>query len=268
VGSAKKWIYDRLFARRILSSAAAIAYTAEGEHEEARSCTPPVPFLIIPHGIDIGSYMGLPERGFFRAGHLSGFSGPVVTFLGRLNAKKGLEILVEAFAVLVRRFDGNIRLAVVGPADPPGFEKDLKSMVRLSSIEAHTVITGPINGMPEKLQAFVDTDCFALPSIAENFCFSLFEAMACRTPVVVSETINFASKVESFGAGLAVRRTPESFADAIETILQNPAQQRTMGAGGRRLAEAYSWPACGERIDRAVQCIVSRQPFPFELTHD
>jgi glycosyltransferase involved in cell wall biosynthesis len=268
VGRRKKWLYDRLFAGRILRSASAIAYTAAGERAEAASCTPDVPSLVIPHGLDIESFAELPPRGAFRAAYLSGFQGPVVLYLGRLNAKKGLDILVEAFAKLVPRFHGDIRLAIVGPPDPPAFGSALQAMIRSAGIESQTVVTGPINGLPEKLQALVDGDCFALPSIAENFCFALFEAMACRRPVVVSETINFAAKVVAYGAGVAVRRDAERFADAIEAVLRDPARQNAMGDGGRRLAEAYSWPACGERLDRAIQCIAGRRPFPADLTND
>jgi glycosyltransferase involved in cell wall biosynthesis len=267
VGRHKKWFYDRLFARRILKSSAAMIYTANGEREEARSYTPPVASLVVPYGFDVEDFAELPERGAFRAAYLSNFSGPVVTFLGRLNAKKGLEILAEAFAKLVPRFNGNIRLAIIGSPDPLSFRRTLASILRKAGVGPYTVVTGPINDPKKKTQAFVDCDCFVVPSVAENFCFALFEAMACRAPVVVSETINFAQTVVSYGAGMAVSRDPERFADAIEAILRDPAQQRAMGAGGRRLAEVYSWPACGERLDRIIQCIVGHQPFPADVTN-
>ncbi len=268
VGAAKKWFYDRLFARRILQSAAAIVYTAAAERKEAEYCAPPVPSLVIPHGIAIDEFTDLPDRGAFRAAYLSGFTGPLITYLGRLNAKKGLDILVESFIKLVPRFSGEVRLAIIGPPDPSGFENPLRAMLRGAGVERLAVFTGPINTPSSKLQALVDTDVFAVPSIAENFCFSMFEAMACRIPVVVSDTINFAPKVAAYGAGLVVDRSADSFANALEAVLLNPARQAALGSGGRRLAEAYSWTACGRRLDLALQAILNRQPFPPDLTDE
>ena len=70
----------------------------------------------------------------------------------------------------------------------------------------------------EKLHAFADADVFVLPSEAENFGFAVFEAMASRVPVVVSETLDYAAEWAS-GAGFAVRRDPDAFADAIVRLL-------------------------------------------------
>ncbi len=127
-----------------------------------------------------------------------------------------------------------------------------------SPAKANIVLTGLIDEA-EKLQAFADADVFVLPSEAENFGFAIFEAMASRLPVVVSDTLNYATAIRSCQAGLTPPRNRESFADAIEAVLRDPDRARQMGAERvRRWAAEYSlgamWPANrnGDRVPRSL----------------
>ena len=68
-----------------------------------------------------------------------------------------------------------------------------------------------------------------LLSQAENFGFSVFEAMASRVPVVVSDTLNYAEEIARSGAGLSVQRDVEQFADAILRLLADPSLRLETG---------------------------------------
>jgi glycosyltransferase involved in cell wall biosynthesis len=110
-----------------------------------------------------------------------------------------------------------------------------------------------------------DADVFVLPSQAENFGFSVFEAMASRVPVVVSDTLNYAEEIVRSGAGLAVQRDPESFAAAILRLLEGPALRQQMGANGLQFARRYDWAETGIRVERAFESILQNRPLPADL---
>jgi len=264
VSAGKKRIYDWIIARRILNEASVLFYTATGERDEVRPLGLVSSSVIIPHGFDVKEYMQLPSRGGFRTRFLRGNQGPLVLFLSRLNAIKGLDILAQAFAMVLEQMP-EARLAIVGSGDPPQFESRVKGWLRECGINGQTIMPGLLIGQ-EKLQAFADADVFVLPSEAENFCFAMFEAMASRIPVVVSDTLNYADEIRQYQTGVVVRRDPREFANAILRLLKTPDLRRFMGENGLRMAQRYSWEVCGERVERTIQCILQGKSLPEELT--
>jgi glycosyltransferase involved in cell wall biosynthesis len=264
VSRRKKTHYDWLIARRILNQASVLFYSAVGERDEARSLGLRPPSVVIPHGFDTQEYLHLPSGERFRAKYLKGHQGPLVLFLSRLNAKKGLDLLIQAFS-LVLETRPDVRLAIVGSGDPPKFEMQVKSWLKQYGIENYTIMTGFISG-PEKLEAFSEADVFVLPSQAENFGFANFEAMASKIPVVISDTLNYANEIKSYQAGLVVRREPKDFADAILRLLNDQYLRQRIGQNGLRLANSYSWEACGEKMEQTIQCILQGKSLTKDLT--
>lgn len=264
VSAGKKRVYDRLIGRRILNGASVLFFSAVGEREEARSLQLTSPSVIIPHGFDTQEYIQLPSRGGFRAKYLRGHKGPMVLFLSRLNAKKGLDILTQAFALVLDQIP-DARLAIVGSGDPPRFGGQVKSWLQQCGIDRQAVAPGLLSGK-EKLQAFADADVFVLPSETENFGFAMFEAMASRLPVVVSDTLNYADEIRRCQAGFVVRRDPREFASATLKLLRDSDLRKRVGENGLRMAQGYSWQACGEKIDRTIQCVLQGKALPADLT--
>jgi glycosyltransferase involved in cell wall biosynthesis len=263
VGRRKKAIYDSIVARRILDSASVLLYTAEGERDEAAPLGLTAPSVVIPHGIDRAQFEKLPARGAFRQKYLAGHRGPVVLSLGRLNVKKGLDLLVKAMA-LVRRECPDARLVIAGGGHPPSFTNQVENWVAQAGISDTTVLTGTLEHY-DKLSAFADSDVFVLPSAAENFGFAMFEAMACGMPVVCSDTVNYAGEVSRFDAGIVANRTPADVAAGIKLLLRDPDRRARLGQNGVKLVSIYSWERCGSLLDTTVRCILTKQPFPSVL---
>lgn len=262
-GANKKMVYDNLVARRILNDASVVFYSAEGERVEAAPLHLKPPSVVIPHGIDTDQFRALPPRGQFRSKYMNGDAGPLVLYLGRLNAKKGLDVLVQAVAqVAAHRPD--VRLAIAGSGDPPSFAEQVRRWVSECGLNERAVMTGLLTH-DEKCAAFADADVFVLPSHAENFSFAMFEAMASRLPVVVADSLNFAGEVERYGAGLVTRRTPADFAAAIETVLCDAALRERMGANGLRLAQSYGWHRVGELMDRTIRAVLQDAALPADF---
>ena len=263
VSARKKWIYNKLFADRILHNAAVIFYSAEGEREEAAPLRLPTPSVIVPDGFNAEEFADLPARGLFRARFLNGHTGPLVLFLARLNAKKGLDLLIRAMGRVIAE-KPDVRLAIVGPPDPPSFNREVLQWVKKNGIESQTSLPGMADPQM-RLEAYADSDLFVLPSHAENFGNSIFEAMASGIPVVVSDTLNYAAEFAKSGAGLAVPRTAEDFFTAIMKLLDQPEARSEMGTCGRVCARRYSLEETGAKIAKTIESVLLRRPFPDDL---
>jgi glycosyltransferase involved in cell wall biosynthesis len=270
VSAGKKGIYDRLIARNIVGNAALLVFGGPRECEEAQlsyvvaaSGGGRAKSVVVPDGFDPSAYDVLPARGAFRKKYLNGHTGPLVLFLARLNSKKGLLLLCRAMAQVMEK-SPDVRLAIVGPADPTGFEEQVHQWLRESGIELKSVVTGLIPHS-EKLQALADTDVYALPSETENFGFTIFEATASRLPVVVSDTLDYAPEIASSGAGFTLQRDPATFAASILELLGNPELRRRMGENGALMARRYSVAETARKLESAYDSIVRRQPLPAEV---
>jgi glycosyltransferase involved in cell wall biosynthesis len=256
----KKWLYDVLIARKMLENAAVVFYAASGEQDEAAQLRLTQTSAIVPNGVDVGVYSELPASGKFRAAFMDGHKGPLVIFLSRLAVKKGLDLLIKAMAEVVSQRP-EVRLAIIGGPDPPSFARQVQAWVTENGLESNAVITGFVSP-EEKLQAFADADVFVLPSQAENFGLSIFEAMASRLPVVISDTLNYAGEIVRSAAGFSVPREPHAFAEAILQLVREPVLRRQMGENGLRLARRYSWANTAAKIECVSESIVRHNPLP------
>src|SRR5262249_61630697 len=136
-----------------------------------------------------------------------------------------------------------VRVVIAGP-DEAGHRESLGAAFAASG--ADVVWTGEVNGR-EKADLLSAAAALVLCSDSESFGLSVAEAMASRTPVVVTRTCPWPD-VEHEGAGRWVAHDPAAIAAALDEILDDPALARAMGERGRALVERdYTWPATAPR---------------------
>ena len=264
VSRGRKAAYGLLVARRMLDRASVLFFSAAGERDEARSLGLHAPSVVIPHGLDVAEFEVLPSPRAFRERFMDGHDGPVVLFLSRVNAKKGLDLLIEALPEVFARFP-DARCAIVGGAHPPAFLDEVRRWIAAAGVTSRVTLTGPLTDA-QRVEAFAAADVFVLPSQAENFGFAMFEAMAAGVPVVVSDTLNYAWEVRQNAAGIVVPRTAPEFAAAIVSVLgAGPAVRARYGEHGRRVAATYSWDTCGARIESVVSSVLNRTELDADL---
>jgi glycosyltransferase involved in cell wall biosynthesis len=210
-----KWIYDALFGYRLLKGASRVIALSRVEAEQYKSVgVPEEKIEVIPNGIDLSEYADLPPKGCFREKLGIKEEEKIVLYLGRIHRVKGLDILVKAFAKVIEGL-GDVRLVVVGPDD--GYLNELKALINGLKIEDNVLILGPLYG-EDKLEAYVDADVYVLTSRYETFPMSLLEAVACGTPVILTESCGvteyFRDKV-----GLVVDLNPDHLCQALLEML-------------------------------------------------
>lgn len=200
VSRRKKRLYDARVTRDLISHAAARLYTSDGERHEAEAIGVRGPALTVPLGIDTHFFQDLPMRGEFRSALGLPPTGRLVLFMGRLDPKKGLELLIDAMRILVASHP-DAHLMIAGRAEPREFDRKLQTWIRESGVQDRIHLVGFLDGRA-KVAAFADADVWVLPSRAENFGVARLEAMAAGVPVVISDQMSLAGRVASSHAGL------------------------------------------------------------------
>ena len=166
---------------------------------------------------------------------------PYVCWVGTLEPRKDVGVLVDAFARLVERDDVPHRLALVGPSGWLDGEADAAR--RAEGLGDRVVFTGPV--APDRLRAlYRGADVFALPSRHEGFGLPVLEAAAQGTPVVASD-IPVLREVAGDGATFAPVGDADAWSTAIGALLRDDAARAALGAAGAARAAGFTWEASG-----------------------
>jgi glycosyltransferase involved in cell wall biosynthesis len=163
---------------------------------------------------------------------------PYVLAVGRLEARKNLARLVEAFALLRSAESGlSHRLVLAGEK---GWEADaIFAAARRLGVDGlvRWIDFVPFADLPALISG---ADLLAHPSLYEGFGLPMLEAMACDTPVVASQTTSVPEVVGEAGL-LADPYSPDSFAAAMRRVLTNRSLAETLRARGRERVRQFTW---------------------------
>ena len=158
-------------------------------------------------------------------------SVPVVTFVSRLVAEKGLDVLVKVLHGLSERQIEH-RAVIVG--DGPE-RQALQEKLPGAIFEGH-------KSGAELATAYASSDVFLFPSETETFGNVTLEALASGLPAVVANATGSNALVEDGANGfLATPRNADEFLEKVELLIRDIELRRRMGAEARNRAESYDW---------------------------
>ena len=214
----KKWTYWPWADYRVLRDAEAVLFTTEQERLLARESF----WLYQANEVVVGYGTSAPpadaERQ--RQAFLQRFpqlqSKRILLFLSRIHPKKGVDLLIEAFATVAAN-DSRLQLVIAGP-DQVGWQAALQQRAADLGIGNRITWTGMLSG-DLKWGAFRCADLFCLPSHQENFGIVVAEALACGLPVAIAEPVNTSSEVAAAGAGMVHADTVKGTSEALHQWL-------------------------------------------------
>ncbi len=201
----KKWLYWPWAEYRVLRDAAAVLFTSEEEKRLAREsfwlyrCNERV--------INYGTAAAPPDDGLsgarFRRAFPSVGDRRIILFLGRIHEKKGCELLIRAYASMLRDSTDALdswHLVFVGPDTKDAYRRSLERLISQTCPDGSVTWTGLLTG-DLKWGAFRAADVFALTSHQENFGIAVAEALACGVPVLLSNQVNIWREIAEDSAG-------------------------------------------------------------------
>jgi len=231
----KKTVAWRLFQERDLKRATRHHATAETEAQNIRRLGLGVPAVVIPNGVNLPEQEINPGRPqVTKAGDKS---PRTALFLSRIHPKKGLPMLIEAWARL--RPEGWI-LRIAGP-DESGHQRMIEKAVNAAGLNAQVLFSGPLHGKP-KDAAFSEAEILVLPTHSENFGVVIAEALAHGLPTLTTTAAPW-SILREYGCGWSVEPNTDALMEGLRVATSLPAETLTaMGAEGRRLVkERFCW---------------------------
>jgi glycosyltransferase involved in cell wall biosynthesis len=247
-GSFAKKIFWPLLQRPVLRRATCFHATAMAEYHDIRRLGFRQPVAIIPHGIDA---QPLPAR--------SAACPRTVLFLGRIHAKKGLDILLQAWCVVEKQFP-DWRLVIAGGDDGYHGGRYLDQIraeakrLALKCVE----FPGPIYG-EEKLKMYRNADIYVLPTYSENFAITVAEALSMGTPAIVSKGAPWADLNEN-GAGWWIDIGVDPLIGCLKTAME--CSREVLAAKGYRgrtwVQSNFSWESIATRMSLTYQWLIDR----------
>ena len=247
----KKWVYHYGIERRLINRAAAVHYTSDLECHESTWLNLRPSSFIVPNPVDIREFAHLPQRGTFREAHHISLGEKIILYLGRIEARKGLDLTLSAFAQIASDFPTS-RLVLAGP-DEDNYSVTLRELAAQLGIAERVQFTGYLNSH-QRLEAYADSDIFILSSRSENFGMAVVEAMACGLPVIVSDLVGLAPVIKNDSAGLVTPLTPDDITAAIRALLQDEQLCKQFGYKGIQVAyERFAPKAVAQQMLQAFE---------------
>jgi glycosyltransferase involved in cell wall biosynthesis len=223
-----------LFERHILRHAARVQLTSIQERNESEALGIPMASVLLPLGLEQAFFEPLPASDTFRRAYPALQGKTVILFLARLDAVKGLDLLLPAFAEL-RRTRPDVVLVLAGSGDAE-FTEGLRAQARRLGIEQDVIFTGFLAG-EDKRAAFAAADLFVLPSYSENFGVVVVEAMASSVPIIISDRVGLAEDIRQADAGVIVPCQHEALVARMAELIDDPQRRHALARQGRLLAE-------------------------------
>jgi glycosyltransferase involved in cell wall biosynthesis len=237
----KKWLYWPWAEYRVLRDAAAVLFTSEEERLLARQSFSlyRAREVVVSYGTQLPPQDAASLREDFLSAHPELRGKRVLLFLGRLHAKKGCDLLVEAFARVAAE-EPRLHLLMAGPNQTDWLGR-LKARAEVLGVMDRITWPGMLEGKA-KWGAFYSSEVFVLPSHQENFGIVVAEALGCGLPVLLSDKVNVWREVMSARAGLAAADTKAGTLENLSSWLALPEEERTAMAQRARalFAERFS----------------------------
>lgn len=198
---------------------------------------------VAPERVDVihcgvaSSFRPLPAREVERFRRERQLSDPFILFVGTLEPRKNVDLLVRAYARW-RAQDNRVPRLVIAGAKGWYFETIFRAVTRLG---LHDSVSFPGYISAEELPLWYNAaGLFVYPSIFEGFGLPVLEAMACGTPVVCSNTSSL-PEVTGDAAVLVAPDDEVGLAEAMRTVWESAGLRQTMIERGLARARERSW---------------------------
>lgn len=229
-------------------SAAVITVSEHSRSDLAVSCgISPDKIKVVHNGIDDGFLSPVTDRAAVQGVLDSyGIDFKYILYVGRLNARKNIERLIQAYALFRKRKPCGIKLVLAGKKDY--LFENIMSALAASGFEKDIVL---LDYVPEKDISclFSAAEMFVYPSLFEGFGLPPLEAMACGCPVVASGTTSI-PEVVGDAAVLVDPLSAEDICRGMMEVASSPSLRRELAGKGLEQARKFTWDRAAAEMVR------------------
>ena len=213
----RNWAYWKLIESKLVEQADGLLFTCEEELLLARK-----PFRPYHPKRELNVGLGIEHPPAFSRDMTESFlkkcpevrDQPYILFLSRIHEKKGVDLLISAYAKVYEK--GSPKLVIAGPGYDSPYGQKLKELINENGKIKDAVLFPGILSGDSKWGAFYGCDAFVLPSHQENFGIAVAEALACCKPVLISNQVNIWREIQEGNGGIVAADTIEGTIDLLE----------------------------------------------------
>ncbi|HUQ20912.1 MAG TPA: glycosyltransferase family 4 protein [Gemmatimonadaceae bacterium] len=175
-----------------------------------------------------------------------------VGYLGRIDPKKNIDVLLRALSLLPESFS-----VIIGGDGPDDLKRNLRSLAVELRVDKRTEWRGFVDASG-KDEFFASIDVLVMPSQFESFGLVAGEALIHGVPAIVSPTTGAAELVGPYGGGFVVPATPDAVANALRNLLDDPQTMNAISAQAiATVSEHLSFSYIGAELKRAFEQTVA-----------
>ena len=212
-------IFWHLFEKKVVNGADGILFTCERELELARKTFNDYhPKREINVGYGIQSPPIRAEQAVIDLKQTLGIdkNESYLLFLSRIHEKKGVDLVIKTYLQIKSEGKINVpKLVIAGPLDSD-YSKQMQDLAKETK---DIIFVGMLKG-EQKWAALYGAEVFLLPSHQENFGIAVVEAMACQTPVLISNKVNIYTEIIEGKGGMVETDSLEGCKKMLEKWLQ------------------------------------------------
>jgi len=232
--------------RRIFNQASGIVAVTLDEIQYVKQKGIQSPIRLIPYGVSLKQHHQVYPIDIVYTKWSQLKDSRYILFMSRLHEKKGIDLLLPAWAKLHYTYP-EYKLVIAG-GDEGGYQLELESMQNRLEIKNSVVFTGYVSGEIKNC-LLENASLFILPSYSEGLPNAVLEAMAASLPVIITPGCHL-PEVEQYKAGLIVTPDISSIIDALQKLLSNPELLKQMGDNAYQLVQSeFSQEKMGKKFE-------------------
>jgi glycosyltransferase involved in cell wall biosynthesis len=243
------WLFIKPFVNDIVWHA-----TSQQEKEEILNNFPDARVVIIPNGIHVNIFKKSSKLN--KKKYIKKYLGleidsinKIIISMGRLQEKKGFDILINSFREVLAKFPNSF-LLIAGPNE--GERDNLERQIFSLNLKSKVFLVGNVDGQ-NKIDFFANADLFVLPSHNENFGNVYLESLASGTPIVASTCTPW-KDVEKYDCGKWVKNSVKDTSKAMIEMLNK--NRKLMKNNSMSLAAQYDWSNVALQFEKLFRKVV------------
>ena len=204
----------------------------------------------IPSGVDVNAAQQSTAPEIDRLRH---HKGPVIGYIGRVDPRKGVQYLIQAFKKFHQRYPDSLLFLAGGSRQ--AYNKVIQKQIQDFALENAVILLGRIEG--SILPYYKLADILVIPSLSEGIPITMMEGMASGVPLVVSNLPGITAFIGQEPYVYWSRPAdPDSIYQALDQALQQPRQTLKMVLAAENFAATFSWLEVAKRYLNVYQEII------------
>ena len=250
----QKWVADQMYTKKILKHATGFQSVGESERKEfLKLGATPESIYRLDNPVELEKFELTKKENILKKENLE--DKKFLLFLGRINEKKGIELLLESFFNILKK-QKELFLVLAGSGTKE-YEIVIKKLVSKLGLKENVIFTGLVTEN-EKIELLESASLFVLTSHSDVHPIAVQDALTMSLPVVITHACDY-PEVKEYDAGIIVDEEINQITDAILAIINDDEKLKIMSKNARKLVlERFEFNIQMKKYEEMYKDVIKR----------